>query len=843
MQTNEPILTTTRSANRRSIALALAAATIAVVAGLPSLSGGFLSGDDYHLVRNHVLVNHPSLTHAAQIFTIIHRDLYQPIPMLSFQIDFAVINALGLHPTPDGPHAGAWVFHLSNILFHAINAALVFFTLKRLTRRTAVAAVASFIFAAHPLAGEAIGWLNGRMMMLSTGFALATLIAFDKWYEKPTSLKAVGVVLLAIFAHISKISLSLPILLVVFPLYRRQWPTRKWWILWSVIALVTVLLGAFNIVTSKGMFEHAESEMSASPIIYVCMAIAQYFRQFLVPVGLSHWYPPPRGIHWLSPEVISAAITVTLVFVVAAISAKRTRIGLLGLLWFLSAVGPTLPIVPARRALAADRYVYLPNIGLAWIAAAAIVAAVVFLRRRAAESGRKSLAPAAVIGATACGIAAFVGVTWHTLGFYKTNVALAERIIVCNPDQPGVYESAAWALYRAGRYEDAIEIAQGDLDLNPEEMGARAHQVIAMSQFRLQRYREAIASLKRAIQADPEFGKCYSRMGQVLAHLGRYDEAILNYERAIEIMPTYNPGIVALASLYRTVGRIADAEASYRRAITNNPYEVAAHLALAEIDIQNQRYAEAADRLEKLLDWMPENTVARTNLGLALEKSGDFDAAIRTYQTAIKNDPNALVAVVNLADLYRVTNRPTDAQELFSESMPTLGTNLAFLIAYHDFTLSTGQPAASLAAWERAVRRNPNAPDLRLWYCYTLAQAQRTSDAERMLGELNRHPNRTLYSLAQTLVALQQNQPEAAVAAAREMLAIENPSPPDAKHRLTGDLQRFAETHADDPWPYFLTAMVLRAEGQPDVAGLAMAEFDRRCRTDDCRSLADRLGS
>jgi tetratricopeptide (TPR) repeat protein len=216
----------------------------ALVMGWPGLRGGFVGGDDHRLLLNHVLVNHPSLEHAVELFRIVHRDLYQPIPLLSFSAEFALAQALDLFSS--GVQAGAWLFHLTNVLLHGVNGVLVFFVILRLheglgsrglranaenpepalpvemgegslraaldppaqsTRRKPgdtedgvrglapaalmhpqfrevgrnVALIAAVLFAVHPLQTEVVAWLNGRMMLLSTMFALAALLTFSQW--------------------------------------------------------------------------------------------------------------------------------------------------------------------------------------------------------------------------------------------------------------------------------------------------------------------------------------------------------------------------------------------------------------------------------------------------------------------------------------------------------------------------------------------------------------------------------------------------------------------------------------------------------------------------------------
>ncbi len=842
---------------RRAVILAFVVFALAVITGLPSLRGGFLAGDDYHLVLNHVLVNHPSATHAFQLLTIVHRDLYQPIPMISFSLDFAILNALGLQPTPQGPHAGAWVFHLTNILIHAANALLVLLLMMRLTSRLAVPITAAALFAIHPLAAEPIAWLNGRMMLLSTCFTLATVITFDRWDRKPSLSRAAIVIICTFLAHMSKVSVALPVLVAVCPLAQHRKPAKRWWVMWLVVAVISGLFTILNIGSSSEMFAEAEGEMGGPKAIYCLLALAQYFRQYLFPIGLSVWYPPPPYVSWTDPELLTAAVTITLIALLALASASRTRIGLLGLLWFFTAVFPTLPVVPARRAIGADRYVYLPKIGLAWITAAALVAIYIYARRNISSARRRSAVLVSLVTvATAIG-AVFVAVSWRTQGYYRNDIAAALRNIETNRDFPGVYKQAAWAYYRHGQYENAIDIAVEDLQRHPKEMACEVYQVIGMSRFRLGRYDQALDALHKAIQADPDYGKCYSRLAQIQAHLNRHQQAIANYERAIEIMPFYNPGLIPLASLYRTVGRTEDAVATYTKAVRNNPYEVPAHLGLAEIDIEHQRYHDAIERLQKLLGWMPENAVARTNLGVAYEALNRFTNAADAYTTALHHDPHNAIAAVNLANLHLRQNRVTEALRIYDAQMPYHDTDAGFLIAYQDFALSINRPDLTAAAFINACNKVPTDAKLRVWTAYTLAQAGDCSRAAQLLQQHplspsslrpfvpssppHDHPDLTVYLLTRTLLALHDNDPDTAADTVEQILTLETPSPPDAQQRLIDDFQRFAVAHPDNPWPYYHTAQVLMAQNKPDLAALALKEFTTRCPGPDCQSRAEKL--
>ncbi len=808
---------------------------IGVVAGWPSIHGGFLSGDDYHLIRDHVLVNHPSLEHAVKLFTIVHRDLYQPIPLLSFQIDFAIIRQLGLQPVTDGPQAGAWVFHLTNILLHAINGLCVFFVVARLSRDRTVGFVAALLFACHPLASEPIGWLNGRMMMLSTLFTLLSLVAFDRFGEKTTWWRAALTVLCVVAAHMSKVSLAIPFLLLVFPLMRRQMPGRGWWMLWAVVFAVTVGFGGYNVYTSEEMFDRAEGEMAGPPVVNVILALGQYFRHFVAPIGLSSWYPPPNNVGFGHPDFVAALVTVLLVGVIALACVRRTWVPILALIWFMAAVGPTLPFFPARRALAADRYVYLPNVGLCWLAGCAIVWIVGRWKPSATAAKRYAVA----VGVVAAGC--LMPGLWNALGFYRDNIAASDRIATCFPDEPGVYDASAWARYREGQYAEAIEVAQRELDQHYDVMAHKVFMVVGMSQYRLGRIDDAIDTLRAAVAHKPDYGKCYSRLAQVLAAAGQTEEAIVQYERAAEIMPFYNPGLLPLARLYRETGRLADARSTYEQVLRNNPYDVHAHLAMAELDLADDRNAKAADRLKELLGWMPENSVARTNLAVAFDRLGDTAAARNAYERAIVDAPNNMTAYVNLASLHQRTGDLQSAQRVYDIGLQKFMNDLTFQILYHDFAIAAGYPERSLAALNRVITSDSGWAAWRIYIQAQVCVANRASPCACTfptdIGSFV-----SLLDLGRLLCALHQDDTTTVVTLTNRIVATDTHDPPDTFDRLLGDMERLSLASPDNPWPLYITTQVLRRQNRTELADLMMAEFDRLCRGEACSSRRAELG-
>ncbi|MFQ5490212.1 MAG: tetratricopeptide repeat protein [Phycisphaerae bacterium] len=818
----------TQPTSRRRVGLAaLAVFGVGCLMGWPALRGEFLSGDDVHLVLDHVLVNHPSITHAVELVTIIHRDLYQPIPMLSFSLDFALIGALGLTPETIGPAAGAWVFHLTNVLIHAANGVLVLWLFWRLHRRLSVGVVAATLFAVHPYAAEVVGWLNGRMMLLATFFSLASIIALDGYLCRGKWWRAAAALAFVVLAMSSKVRVGLPLLLLIPTLYRRVWPDRRWWSVWLAAALLTAGFTALNIISTavSEMFQGAAQTLHGSRIVRTVLVLAWYLTHYVWPVGMSPWHPPEKLVLWSHPGLPLAAIVIVCVGLAVAFSWRRSRVGVLGLGWFLATVASTLPLIPSRDVMAADRYVYLPNVGLHWIVAALAVQAVTWVVRRYRMPSMGYLAGA--VGAA--GAVAVMSYTRVVLSYYESNVAKAGRIAEVYPDEPGVWETLGWAYYREGQYVSAIDKARIDLEKHPKEMACETLQLIGMSEYRLGRVDEALVTLQRAVEADPAFGKTYSRLGLIHYELGDYAQAERYYLKAMELMPEYLPGAEALGHVYRKLNRPDEAARWYERGLELNDFDPVCVMALAEMEMAEGDYATAIDRFERLLSWQPENTVARTNLGVCYVEVGRTSEAMSAYDEVLRRRPGSVTARLNLAALKAGMGDATGAVALLAEGLRQAPTDRRLLVAAHDLLASLGRLRESARYWAAALKVEPQAADLAAWYAWTCALAKQWPAGRTAIGAaLKEDPGQSLALAARVLAELADENPEAARVALDRMLAGLM-HPPDVARRLRDAVVALGQADPEKPWPYYFAARLLMAEGQMDQAKLGVEEFVRRC--------------
>lgn len=835
-------------------------ACAAVVMGLPTLGGSFVGGDDHRLALNHVLVNHPSFEHAVKLFTIWHRDLYQPLPLLSFQLEFAVANLFGLFDR--GIEGGAWLFHLTNILIHAANAVLVFMVVRRLHERIApttpipetglpsrdgpvdrvnglslaVATTAALFFAVHPLQTEVVAWTNGRMMLLSTLFALLALKSFIDWLDRPRPVAAVLVVLFVLFSAISKIRIGLPVLLAIVVVARRANVNRRTVGLWLVASIVTGVFVVVNYLATANaeLFSEAAEHLQGPRVVRVILALGSYFRQMVWPAGLASYYPTPPLVSWSDRETLTATLIVVPAIAFLAWACLRSRAACLGVLWFVAEITVTLPFVPARNVLSADRYMYLPIIGLLWLLAELAVRTYQGMTARPSLARVKLAMPLAGVAATiAC-----IAVCWHVARFYATPLLKTERIAELFPDSPRVWERLGWSYQGEGDYDKAIECAQRALTQEAVVGRGGAYQLWGTTELKLGHPEEALRLLAKAIEVDPKSGVALSRLGGAYEELGRDAEAAVYYERAVSLAPLHNPTIVRLAGTYRRLGRIDDARATYDKALSNNPYDVHATLGRAELGIDSgtpDGLRDAEARLVQLLDWMPENTAAQTNLGVVLQKLGRVPEAVAAYEDVLRREPNELTANLNLGEIHRAAGRVDAAQPLFDRAAASDALSVPQAVTVHEFFIAREVPRRAVLLWGRMVERHPDVPGARVFLAWANALAGESAAlkyAETLRNQGQREP---LLTATIAYAHLSAGEFDAAMREA-DMLARMGAEAADARQRTLDALERFDAKAPNVPWTFCMTARLLVAERKLDVARAFIGLCEERCADDACRA-------
>ncbi|MGQ9651476.1 MAG: tetratricopeptide repeat protein, partial [Phycisphaerae bacterium] len=791
----------------------------AFIAMLPALRGGFIEGDDEQLVLNFVLVSRPSLSHAIELLTLEpHRYLYQPVPMLSFAAEFALLKVLGLSALPDAPNSGTWLFHLTNVLIHAASAVLVWRLIRRLHPDPLVALVAGILFAIHPMGSEPTAWVCGRMISLSALFSLLSLNLLDAWEERPRTGLALLVLGAVVLAMTSKVQVGLPVIMFLLPQARRAWPRRAWWAVWGLSLLLTGAFAALNVTLTKQthLLEVAAERLEGPRIVRVLLALGWYLSRVVWPAGLAPFHPARWVVAWSDPDVLTAVLTLLVALVLVIVSVRWTRIGVLGLIWFLANVAATLPLLPSRSSMFAERYVYLSNIGLFW----AIAAFLVFSYRRWAESRRAARWLSRIAAVLAAIL--LVMTTWQTVAAFRDDIRKNVRVAKVYPDMPGSWTRLGLAYYGAGQYEQAIEAAKKDMARHPAETSASVYRVIGMAYHKMNRTDDAIDALQKSLEADPRSYRTHRHLAEVYREAGRMDEAMAHYRRALELAPSYEPALLGLGQMLQATGQVNEAAPLYERLLKDNPYHLTANLAMAEIEIGRSQYDQAAARLQWLLSYAPETWTAWTNLGVCQVNQGLPGRALESYRTALAINPQAEVAALNLAGLLVGRGQGSEAARILVRALAGISDRRTLWTAY-DLLVEGGQLAAGADLWAGSLKREPDATDLKCSLAWALLLRQQSKESRKLLSEcVGRLESDPVFHAAQALLALADGDPGPAVkwvesAAQANDLPLREMIP-----RMKQAVRLYGERNPDQPWPYYLAARMLQIEGEQESASLLM---------------------
>ncbi|HTO07842.1 MAG TPA: tetratricopeptide repeat protein [Myxococcota bacterium] len=518
----------TESWRRVGFALLLAGAAVWLYA--PVREFPFLHFDDgQYVTGNPQVLRGLDAEGVRWAFTTFLASNWHPLTWLSHMAD---VSAFG-----SGPAAP----HLENALLHGLCSALVFLALARLTGQAARSAAAALLFAVHPQHVESVAWVSERKDLLCAAFGLIALVVWPDW-ARGGRRWAYGVALAAQAAGLlaKPMLVSLPLLLLVLDAWplRRAWSTRL--LLEKLPFAALSLASSVMTLVAQGTAMQLEVDLP-NRLDNALVALALTLGQSLVPVGLAVMYPHP--VYWPLLQVLAAAAL--LAGLAAAAFALRRRAPYLaaGALWFAIGLGPTLGLVQVGFQARADRYAYLPQIGVAW----AVVwgAADVLARVPAA----RALGPTLTVLAAA----ALAFGTRAQLQFWRSDSALWERALAVTG--PNYYAETEYAMGLAavGRIDESLPHFARAVELNPRWPRAQAHYAFAL--YYTGDPAGAAQHLERAFALTPEPGAAsmwHVFYARALAQTGRFDAAAEHYEKQLALEPDTADALLGLAELRAT---------------------------------------------------------------------------------------------------------------------------------------------------------------------------------------------------------------------------------------------------------------------------------------------------
>jgi protein O-mannosyl-transferase len=676
--------------------LLLAALPLAVF--LPVFRSEFIAYDDSEYVTSNVVVRRGlTLTGIHWAFTTGHAANWHPLTWLSHMAD---VSLFGLNPA--GHHA-------TNLALHVANTLLLYFLLRRLTDDPWPSAWAAALFAVHPAHVQSVAWIAERKDLLSTVFWLATTWAYVSWVRRRNAGHYLVIVALFAAGLMSKPMLvSLPVTLLLldyWPLERLgrlgDWPRLRALLLEKVPLFL--MAAASSIVTfavqrAGGAVRSLESFPLSLRVGNAIVACVRYLGMLFWPADLAVFYPHPGRLLSLG-KVLPAALLL-LAFSAAAVALRRRAPFLfVGWFWFLVTLVPVVGLVQVGLQALADRYTYVPFIGL-FVAVAWEVPAVVSGRRY----GRPALraAAAAVVLTLALAAAAQVRV-WknsetlflHALRITKDNATIQNNLgdyynntgrpadavphlieaIRIRPRYQDHYTNLGRSLFLLGRLDEAAEQFSHALILKPNDPTALNN--LARTRFVQGEIPEAVRLYEAAVAAAPDWAEPRRRLAVGLLMEGKTAAALSHLQRCVAVEPAEKecrqlldnipaldrkrddpaaaPMLQFLAAAHRDAsvalqrrGKRALALAHLHQAVDLLPCSAEAHSDLGALLVQEGRLDEAAAEIRLALDIDPESAVAHNDLGYIFFLEGRREAAIKQYVEALRLQPGLALAQANL---------------------------------------------------------------------------------------------------------------------------------------------------------------------------------------------------
>ncbi len=636
-------------------------ATLAIGLFASACRNDFINLDDPTYVTNnpHVL---SGLTRHNVVWamTTLHNGFWHPLTWLSLQLDASLFGR------------AAWGCHLSNILWHAATVVLLFRTLFGMTGNEGRSALVAALFAVHPLRVESVVWVTERKDVLAAFFWVAAMWSYGRYVLRPRIgwyLLVCAGMMLSLMAKPMAVTLPFALLLLDYwPLGRlgssvnqeRSQARMPWYrLVLEKIPLLALGLG-FAALT---LFAHREylGEVRAGEVFGVRAARALihycwYLQMTFLPVGLTLYYPypAPRALVW---QALLAFVALAVITLVAWRWRRREPALIVGWLWFLGTLFPVIGLIASGEPVA-DRFTYIPHIGLmcALVWVGADLAGI--LQRRLADSPVRQAGVAVFVVA----LAVWAFLSHEQIAHWRNSQTLWQYALKVNPKNVFAWELLGADLRGSGRLDEALHCFDQACRLDPlafEPHYKRVELLLMIGRLD-DAERQATAFLEMKDPSPAGLRVCWFARAQASHRRGNLPLAIEHYRKALE----YEDALIVRSNLGIALAQSGQLE------------EAARHLKTAyELDTSNAmiaynhgvvlgdlgKWSEAIDPLRRAVELQERAAPYRTRLAMALIASGQTDEARRHASVARQLDPAWLKR--SLQSLRQMTGKTGDGKE------------------------------------------------------------------------------------------------------------------------------------------------------------------------------------
>ena len=612
---------------RLVVLVCLLLAVLTFVSYWPALDCGFINFDDnLYVTENRWVQAGPTAESIEWAFTRTHASNWHPLTWISHMLDY---RFYGMNPRGH---------HLTNLILHILGTLALFLLIRRLTGSVWRSAFVAALFAVHPLHVESVAWVSERKDVLSTLFWFLTMHAYINYVRRPGSVRYVltlGVFALGLMAKPMLVTLPLVLLLIDYwPLSRLA--SEKTSQVFTAKRLLLEKAPFFAISAASCIMTYfaqrwgeSVATVDAVPIgtriANALVSYSAYLAKMFWPAKLAMIYPYPN--HGIRVWQVLGSVTLLAGISVLAMRLRRARPWLaVGWLWYIVTLVPVIGLVQVGGQSMADRYTYVPLIG--------VFLALTWLGAEGLSRLRTVGTSAAVIIVLLCSV-----LTWRQAGYWTSSITLFSHAVRVTERNHIAHTNLGSALAKEGRHAEALEHHKSALRIK----GSARH---------------------------------YNNVGAVLMEMGRLDEAVSYYETAIRLKPDYAKAHFNLGYVHHRKRRYAEAAAMFEEAVRLRAEDADAHYYLGQALSQTSRADDAVSHYRRATELNPRMYLAHFNLGVLLRERGDFDGAVKRFRSAIRIEPTYFRAHHNLGAALDDLGKPEEAMKAYREAIrlkPDLG--------------------------------------------------------------------------------------------------------------------------------------------------------------------------
>lgn len=568
-----------------------------------------------------------------------HARNWHPLTTLSHMLDCQLWgNRAGGH-------------HFTNIVLHTIAVVLLFLILKQMTGAIWRSAFVAALFAIHPLRVESVAWISERKDVLSAVFFMLTLGAYVRYVRSPSVGRYLTMSILFALGLMSKSMLvTVPFVLLLLD----YWPLQRFAGRSSTKRLILEKIPLFALSAAAGFVTLWVQQSSVAhteqlPLVWRMgnglVSCVIYVKQMIWPVGLAVFYPHP-GDQVPVWEIGLAIVLLGLMSAGAIALRHKWPYLVTGWFWYLVMLLPVIGIIQVGSQAHADRYTYLPQIGIYLLLAWAITDALAsrFATERIPRGGlqRRILAVAASVA-----VIAFAWCAHVQTAYWRNGESLWGHALAVTSGNFMAHDGLGECLANRGRLDEAIDQFQKALNIAPGYPEIKTNLILALT--KKGRTDEAIPYLQTLLKEDPSNAQAHYNLGNALQKKGDSQGAIAAYEKALSIQTRYPAAHYYLGIALDRNGQTDEAIAHYQEAVKEQPNYPQAYCLLGNDLLQKARVDDAIAAYEQALKSRPMYPEVENNIGLALVQKGRPSEAIAHWQNALAGQSDSVDTLNNLA--------------------------------------------------------------------------------------------------------------------------------------------------------------------------------------------------